>query len=51
MVDNFPLTKDRKGSLGPEEGSRMREKYSPKENGLSPRGNDDDNIGTNGKDA
>jgi arginine/serine-rich splicing factor 7 len=44
MVDNSPLTKDRKRSLSPEEGSPMREKYSPKENAPSPRGNDDDGI-------
>lgn len=47
MVDNSPPPKDRKRSLSPEEGSPMREKYSPKE---SPRGNDDDGIGTNGQD-
>lgn len=50
MVDNSPRSKDRKRSLSPEEGSPMLEKYSPKENGLSPKGNDDDGIGTNGQD-
>jgi len=36
--------------MTPAEGSPMREKYSPKENVLSPRGNDDDDTGANGKD-
>uniref|UniRef100_A0A1J3J9D8 Serine/arginine-rich splicing factor RS2Z32 n=1 Tax=Noccaea caerulescens TaxID=107243 RepID=A0A1J3J9D8_NOCCA len=43
MVDNSPISKDRKRSLSPEEGS-------PKENGPSPRGNDDDDTGANGID-
>ncbi|KAJ4893224.1 Serine/arginine-rich splicing factor RS2Z32 [Raphanus sativus] len=50
MADNSPPSKDRKRSLTPEEGSPMREKNSPKENELSPRGNDDGGIGTNEQD-
>ncbi|WZY96010.1 serine/arginine-rich splicing factor RS2Z33 isoform X2 [Brassica napus] len=50
MVDNSP-PKDRKRSLTPEEGSPMREKNSPKENELSPRGNDGGGIGTNEQDG
>uniref|UniRef100_M4ELV7 Uncharacterized protein n=1 Tax=Brassica campestris TaxID=3711 RepID=M4ELV7_BRACM len=50
MVDNSPPSKDRKRSLTPEEGSPMREKNSPKENELSPRGNDGGGIGTNEQD-
>ncbi|XP_013585721.1 PREDICTED: serine/arginine-rich splicing factor RS2Z33-like [Brassica oleracea var. oleracea] len=50
MVDNSPPSKDRKRSLTLEEGSPMREKNSPKEKELSPRGNDDGGIGTNEQD-